>query len=196
MELLRESFRPEESLPQVADRCVWGRLDGRWLVFRLGKLGKSYPCLERGRMSKHSSGPKERRLLALGKQVSQIAGNLAEGSLLGPPLPPREVVTSAIHARKVRYRYFPESLFGEPAWEMLLELLHAEMEGRQVTVTELCEAASTQGTTTLRWLSVLVSQGLVLRRPDPTDRTSELIALSSTTSAAFRRYFDDLAKGR
>lgn len=147
-------------------------------------------------MSKHSSGPEKGRLMALGKRIAQIAENISEASLTGPAPPSEQEVVDAIRARILRLRYFPESLFAEPAWDMLLELLLAEMEGRQVSVTNLCEAAGTPGTITRRWLSALVAEGLVLRFRNSEDATSEIICLQPRASAAFRRYFDELSKVR
>lgn len=145
-------------------------------------------------MSKHLSGSEGGRPLSLGKRVSRIAERLA-GSASDSPGPPAEgLVGRAIQARHLRFRYFPENLFGEPAWEILLELLQAQIEGRTVTLTALSEAAGTPGSVTLRWLNLLVGHGLVRRRPDPHDPLTELIQLEPMASEALRRYFDDLSR--
>lgn len=145
-------------------------------------------------MSKHLSGPEGSRPLSLGKRVSRIAERLAGGAtdVAGPPA--EELVGRVIHARHLRFHYFPENLFGEPAWEVLLELLQAQIEGRTVTVTALSEAAGTPGSVTLRWLNLLVGHGLVRRQPDPHDSLTELVELEPVASEAMRRYFDALSR--
>lgn len=146
-------------------------------------------------MTRHSSGKDRGRPLPLATRIGRIAQDLFDTPFIGAP-PSSEVIGKAIRARNLRHRYFPEALFGEPAWDMLLELLDAEIEGRQVTVSNLCEAASVPATIGFRWLNSLVAEGLVRRRPDPQNALSELIELEPRTSTAFRRYFDDLERGR
>ena len=145
-------------------------------------------------MTKHSSDPKTAHPLPLGSRITRLAEGLVGAAFADPPRVPQEAVQDAIRSRRLRYRYFPHVLFGEPAWDMLLELLSAEIQDRQVTVLDLCEAAGTPGTTTLRWLSSMESEGLLIRRRDPTDSTSELIELEPTASAALRQYFHELSK--
>src|SRR5688500_844664 len=54
-----------------------------------------------------------------------------------------------------------DELFGEPAWDMLLDLFIAAHENRGVSVTSACLASSVPETTALRWLQLLENKGLV-----------------------------------
>jgi hypothetical protein len=139
-------------------------------------------------MTRHSSYSKGGHPLPVGKAVSRIAEGLVKAS--SEASASDEFVRDAIFARRLRYHFFPENLFGEPAWDMLLALLYAQNEGRQVTVSNLCEAI------TIRWLNGLVAEGMVVRRRDPQDSTSELIELDPSTDTAFRQYFDEISKAR
>jgi len=145
-------------------------------------------------MTRHSSGKDGGRPLPLATRISRIADALFDTSFTGSP-PSSEKVGDAIRARHLRHRYFPETIFGEPAWDMLLELLDAELEARQVTITNLCEAAGVPGSVGMRWLSSLVAEKLVRRRSDPYNAFCEFIELEPGTSTAFRRYFEDLSRG-
>lgn len=145
-------------------------------------------------MTRHSSGKDRGRPLPLATRISRIADALFDTSFTGAP-PSGEKVANVIRARHLRHRYFPEMLFGEPAWDMLLELLDAELDARQVTITNLCEAAGVPGSVGMRWLNSLVAEKLVRRRPDPYNALCEFIELEPRTSTAFRRYFEDLARG-
>lgn len=146
------------------------------------------------------------RLRQLSEEVSRIASSLARLST-GPTsarpsmdlmpaanLPPLSVDTirSIVRARRLRSRYFSEELFADPAWDMLLDLLQAEVAQLRVPVSSLCIAAAVPATTALRWLKTLVSQGLFIRRPAPHDGRRVYVELSSDASNALRRYFAEV----
>lgn len=81
--------------------------------------------------------------------------------------------------RRLRDKVFDApSLFGEPSWDMLLDLFVAEIAEKSVAVTSLCLAAAIPSTTALRWISVLESENLVYREKDVTDRRKHYIRLS------------------
>lgn len=106
------------------------------------------------------------RLRQLSDEVSRIAATLARLST-GPSEAPLHVepakgddapaisadtVRAVIRARRLRARYFSEELFADPAWDMLLDLLQAEIAHLRVPVSSLCIAAAVPATTALRWL--------------------------------------------
>lgn len=109
-----------------------------------------------------------------------------------PSLPDPKVVRQIIAGRQARSRFFDAALFGDPAWDMLLDLTAAHGEGTQVSVTSLCIAAGVPATTALRWLSQMVESGIFIRVPDPADRRRAFIALSDKTIAAMSAYFASL----
>lgn len=146
------------------------------------------------------------RLRHLSEEVSRIASTLARLST-GPGAPPRpleplpagdlpplsaDVVRSVIRARRLRARYFREDLFADPAWDMLLDLLQAEIAQLRVPVSSLCIAAAVPATTALRWLKTMVSQGIFVRRADPHDGRRVFVELAPDASQALRRYFAEV----
>jgi len=148
------------------------------------------------------------RLRQLSEEVSRIASSLARLST-GPSapqpaveqvpagaLPPlsADAVRNVIRARRLRARYFSEELFADPAWDMLLDLLQAEITQLRVPVSSLCIAAAVPATTALRWLKTLVTQGLFVRRPDPHDGRRVYVELAPDASHALRRYFADVGQ--
>src|SRR5438270_8117027 len=148
------------------------------------------------------------RLRQLSEEVSRIASTLARLST-GPGAPIRpieksstgdvpplsvETVRSVIRARRTRSRYFRDELFADPAWDMLLDLLQAEIAQLRVPVSSLCIAASVPATTALRWLKTLVSQGIFVRRADPHDGRRVFVELAPETSHALRRYFAEVGQ--
>lgn len=145
------------------------------------------------------------RLRQLSEEVSRIASTLARLST-GPSTPLRpaeafpnadappisvEAVRSVIRARRLRARYFQEDLFADPAWDMLLDLLQAEIAQLRVPVSSLCIAAAVPATTALRWLKTMVGQGIFIRRADPHDGRRVFVELAPEASSAMRRYFAD-----
>jgi hypothetical protein len=148
------------------------------------------------------------RLRQLSDEVGRIAATLARLST-GPStvslpveaapatdLPPlsAETIRAVIRARRLRTRHFPEELFADPAWDMLLDLLEAEISQLRVPVSSLCIAAAVPATTALRWLKTLVQQGIFIRRADPHDGRRVFVELAPAASDAMRRYFAEVGK--
>ena len=148
------------------------------------------------------------RLRQLSNEVSRIASTLARLStgpaavsqpvLKSPDLEPApvsaETVRAIIRARRLRARYFQEDLFADPAWDMLLDLLQAEIAQLRVPVSSLCIAAAVPATTALRWLKTMVQQGLFIRRADPHDGRRVFVELAPEASRALRSYFAEVGQ--
>lgn len=125
-----------------------------------------------------------------GQRVEAKAGSpAAEGQ---PSLPSPGLVRQIIRQRQLRTRYFEGELFADPAWDMLLDLTAARLEGKRVSVTSLCIAASVPPTTALRWIGQMVEAGLFERVCDDSDRRRAFIALSDRTAEAMARYFAEI----
>lgn len=82
-----------------------------------------------------------------------------------------------------------EDLFGEPAWDLLLDLFIAAKERKRVPVTSACIGAAVPTTTALRWLAVLEERGLVLREADPSDARRIFVRLSADAYSRMVAYF-------
>lgn len=148
---------------------------------------------------------REARLRQLSDEINRIAATLARLST-GPGQSPvekpepagegspvsLEMVRQVIRARRLRARYFDEELFADPAWDMLLDLLQAEIAQHRVPVSSLCIAASVPPTTALRWIKSMTDAGLFKRRADPHDGRRFFIELAPRASEALRRYFKEI----
>ena len=151
------------------------------------------------------------RLRQLSEEVNRIASTLARlsadpetagvktlPSVQGgaEDLPPvsADTVRSIIRARRLRSRYFPDELFADPAWDMLLDLLQAEIAQLRVPVSSLCIAAAVPATTALRWLKTMTEQGIFVRRADPHDGRRVFVELAPESSRALRRYFAEVGQ--
>lgn len=97
-------------------------------------------------------------------------------------------VRQAIRVRRLRDQYFPNSLFEDPAWDMLLDLFAAELERARVSVSSLCIAAAVAPTTALRWIGRMTEAGLFEREPDPFDRRRAYMVLSARARQGMQDY--------
>jgi DNA-binding MarR family transcriptional regulator len=160
------------------------------------------------RLSDIASDQSAERLRQLSDEVSRIASTLARLST-EPGVPQRtqpvaieaevppvsaDTVRSVIRARRLRSRFFEEDLFADPAWDMLLDLLQAEIAQLRVPVSSLCIAAAVPATTALRWLKTMTDKGIFVRRADPHDGRRVFVELSRDASVAIRRYFAEVGQ--
>ncbi len=82
-------------------------------------------------------------------------------------------------------------LFGDPAWEMLLDLLLAKMEDRQVSVSSACIASGAPMSTALRLVRRLVSEGVLFRVPDEHDRRRHFLIINPKLEQPLIHYLSD-----
>jgi len=112
-------------------------------------------------------------------------------------LPWGQLAGQSYRERRARDRIFADkSLFGEPAWDMLLDLMASEMSGRKLSVTSACIGACVPSTTALRWLSLLEERGLVLRENDTRDGRRAFVRISPDGFRKMVGYFDAVERGR
>lgn len=156
-------------------------------------------------MTKYSPDPDSNRPLPLRQTVRRMVESLANAPLgtaapdkghahsaIAQPEVTQDVVRAIICARQARDRYLPPEVVSDPAWDMLLELLHGELAGQRVSMLTLREAAGVPDSTAARWWKVLESHDLTVRRSDPHEGRSEFVGLTRKGSAALRDYFRDI----
>lgn len=102
------------------------------------------------------------------------------------------VAVTFYRARQMRVRHLDENLFGEPAWDMLLDLFINKSNGIRTSVKSLCVASHVPETTALRWIGLLIDASLVARENDNTDRRRVFISLTPHGLSAIRRYLIDV----
>lgn len=143
-------------------------------------------------IAKESGAPDSKRPLEPGTNTMRIATALAPALGAGADLPSVETVEAIIRLRSLRAAHVPGELLGDPAWDMLLELFHAELGGRPVTSSVLSKAARVSVSTGQRWIKALVSRGLCNEVNDPSDSERLFIRLSEKGSEAMHGYFADV----
>ena len=140
------------------------------------------------RLLKLLTGPPGDPLIALtGKFGGEGAGYLPEriGS--------RSILIAAakkiLISRRSRGQFFDESIFSEPAWDMLLALYITEESEARHSIARLTEFAGAAPTTALRWISHLEKMGLVCRVPHPNDLRTAFIEITDDARHALDGYF-------
>ncbi|HEX8625271.1 MAG TPA: MarR family winged helix-turn-helix transcriptional regulator [Allosphingosinicella sp.] len=103
-------------------------------------------------------------------------------------------IRSIIRVRRLRDHFFEGEMFADPAWDMLLDLMAARVEGQRVAVSSLCIAAAVPPTTALRWIKSLCDEGLFVRVADPEDGRRVFIELSSDTAARMEAYLKSVQR--
>lgn len=97
-------------------------------------------------------------------------------------------VRALIRARRLRDQYFDGELFADPAWDMLLDLMAARLEGTKVAVSSLCIAASVPPTTALRWIKTMTEEKVFQRKADEKDGRRIFIELSDEAAAGMKGF--------
>jgi predicted transcriptional regulator len=104
----------------------------------------------------------------VGDSVASFVVDCTRFTIVAEPLAPETslgiVARAMYNERRVRDHVAELALFGEPAWDILLDLFASEAEGKSVSISSACLAASVPMTTALRWVSRLEEEGLIERR--------------------------------
>jgi DNA repair protein RadC len=118
--------------------------------------------------------------------------------LLRSPDPPAasdvalENAKATLRRRMLRDQLFgaPE-LFGDPAWEMLIDIFIHECEGNPLPVSSLCVTPSIPMSSALRLCQKLCDAGIIYRVPDPGDGRRSFVSLAPEIAHRIRAYFEE-----
>jgi hypothetical protein len=106
-----------------------------------------------------------------------------------------ELAREMYRNRRLRAKIFgSEALFGEPAWDILLDLFVAAKDGRRVSVMSACIGSAVPSTTALRWIAALEREELIIREDDPEDARRTYVMLTERGYAAMVEYFQIASK--
>ncbi len=116
----------------------------------------------------------------------------ADHAVAGPPLPTdpagsdawrqgAERAIAVYRTRRRRDQAFGEDadLFNDPAWDILLDLFHAEASASRVSITDAASAPNIPLSTGLRMIRLLEQRGMIERRGDPFDGRRSYLQLTA-----------------
>lgn len=89
-----------------------------------------------------------------------------------------EIALNTLNARRMRQRYFPKEILGEPAWDMALDLFVNYFINKRVSITSICIASNSPPTTALRYLNALEEANLVNRHSSDFDHRVRYVTLT------------------
>ena len=98
-------------------------------------------------------------------------------------------------SRRRRSKAFKSIRFGEPTWDMILDLYVTYREGRRVDVSGLCLASGVAPTTALRYVELLVDDGLIAKIDDAEDGRRSFVTISDTLRDAIEEWLDHAEAG-
>ncbi|MEO5586361.1 MAG: hypothetical protein ABIQ81_01565 [Novosphingobium sp.] len=96
-------------------------------------------------------------------------------------------------SRGLRPATLPSDMFGEPAWDLLLDIYIRENSGSRSSVTSACIGSRVPHTTALRHITALAKAGWLRRFPDEADKRRYWLALTATALKKLDQHFDALA---
>jgi hypothetical protein len=156
-------------------------------------------------MTEHPNLARARRLLHSATQLIALARDLENEAMAGKSFTAQFEPSDGVLVELARQIYDARrkrsilhnwaDLFGEPAWDILLDLFIAAHDGRHVSVTSACLASGAPPSTALRWLQLLEEKGLVVRENDLRDARRKHVRISAIGFSEFNRYLRCIADG-
>ena len=134
------------------------------------------------------------KVLDIQSSLKQLANAAADAAMSSSEPGALEIrIRRILKLRSSRRRIFGDDLFGEPAWDMLLELYLAKLAGKNEAVSSICLASGVPFTTALRWLKHLEKDDWVRRSADTKDARRILLFLTPRGEAAMEEFFAQAA---
>lgn len=140
------------------------------------------------------------RLEELVSRLDSVVGKLEEtlpaetrrNVFMLPDRVPVAALEFLYNSRRIRKSVFGSDadLFGEPAWDILLDAAIMESRGKQVSVTSACLAADVPSTTALRYVSALEERDFLTRESDPFDNRKKYLRLTPKGKRLLKQYVD------
>ena len=106
------------------------------------------------------------------------------------------VADNILRLRRQRNSLLGGDLFGEPAWDMLLELYAAEGSGRRLSVSGACHVSGVPLSTALRWITRLEKDGWIRRAEDPQDKRRSWLELCDGAEKKIHQFLTVMAAAR
>lgn len=149
--------------------------------------------------SAYPTGSRETRIRELRSEIDDILRQapveerVALGRLAHPAPVDRVETAARLYAhRRRRQSFFNDypGIFGEPAWDILLDLYAARRDRKFTTVSSASLGACTPTTTGLRWIAELQRLGLIRSQEHPADRRARVVMLTSAAESAMDAYLE------
>jgi hypothetical protein len=131
-----------------------------------------------------------RKLLRLSEQLKELPAPQGAKPESVTPAKILKYAENLYNLRRQRENFFDKSLFGEPAWDLLLDLFIQGERGKQVSISSACVGAAVPTTTALRWVTTLMTKGLLCRVTDDTDARRSILKLTREGRQTMIRFLE------
>lgn len=129
--------------------------------------------------------------LAGGNTAADAPGVSQEG-MAPSPKQLQSFVRSIVRFRQNRAQFLDSALFADPAWDILLDLTSAALEGKPVPASSVSAASQAPLSTALRYIRQLTDAGLIRSWRDPEDKRRTLLELEPETFQAMHDYLSSV----
>lgn len=92
--------------------------------------------------------------------------------------------------RRLREEILGNELFGDPGWDLMLDLYIAQASGKRVSVTSAAIGSGKPMSTGLRWVKLLIERGLIIREADPYDGRRSYLRLTPSAYEAMEDFLE------
>jgi DNA-binding MarR family transcriptional regulator len=130
----------------------------------------------------------ESDIAALKRILSSLAKEAPHAKVSGDGRAEKEIAQMIFDFRMARTQLFPASMFGEPAWDMMMALYIAN---QAPAAADLARWTNTPLSTAMRWIAYLEGHDLVVRETSAEDRRVQTIRLTSEARISMERLFAD-----
>ena len=128
-------------------------------------------------------------LLAKGGEEPEMPAPLALGTG-GASLRLVDQLSLSIQVRRLRKSHFGPAHITDATWDMMLDLLLANANGRVLSASDLATGASVPLSSGLRMIAGLEAAGLVKRSTDERDRRRTIVRLTDAGTEKMASYFE------
>lgn len=103
---------------------------------------------------------------------------------------PVDQLSFSIQARRMRRHHFGSAQMSGPTWDMMLDLMLANANGRILSASDLATGAGVPLSSGLRMIASLEAMGLVKRSIDERDRRRTIVRLTDAGTERMASYFE------
>ena len=96
----------------------------------------------------------------------------------------------SIQVRRMRRTHFGTAQMSGPTWDMMLDLMLANANGRTLSASDLATGAGVPLSSGLRMIASLEAMGLVKRSIDERDRRRTIVRLTDAGTERMASYFE------
>jgi len=131
-------------------------------------------------------------IAAISRQLGAPASE-PTGKRANKPVDQREFIDRVIRLRNEKSKIFDKDLIADPVWDMLLDLMRAQLDNQGVPTVNLAIAAGIPISSALRRIAELEQAGMITRQQDQEDRRRVIVNLTNLGREKVERYLDKLA---